>query len=116
MKILVGWNEIQDFKSSRIGERLSRSVVERLRDNDFLQIGHTPDGRVCVEIAALEAGWLARQRGREAAPELFSVPRGRVSDALAAAAWHVLQARRDGGGGARMRAVAGQGDLFAAAV
>lgn len=113
---LVGWAEIQDFKSPKIGERLSRSVVVRLVYRGFLQTTHTPDGQVSVKVAALEAAWLARQQGRDAAPELFCLGRGKVSDALAAAAWAILQARRSGLIAKRQAASGGQGDLFAAAV
>lgn len=79
---LVGWTEIQDFKSPKIGERLSRSVVLRLVYRCFLQTTHTPDGQVSVKVAALEAAWLTRQQGREAAPELFCLGRGKESATL----------------------------------
>ena len=63
---LVGWTAIEDFKSPRIGDRLSRSTVERLVKLGYLRLGRAPGGQVRVSVAALEEAWLAREAARDA--------------------------------------------------
>lgn len=84
---LVGWSEIEDFKSPRIGDRLSRSTVERLVKLGYLRLGRAPGGQVRVSVVALEEAWLAREAARDASWGLVtSRKRGCRRDPFAAAA------------------------------
>lgn len=84
--VLVGWSAIEDFKSPRIGDRLSRSTVERLVKLKYLRLGRAPGGQVRVAVVALEDAWLAREAARDADWRLPpSHKRGCRRDPLAAA-------------------------------
>lgn len=84
---LVGWSEIEDFKSPRIGDRLSRSTVERLVKLGYLRLGRAPGGQVRVSVVALEEAWLAREAARDASWGLVTSPkRGCRRDPFAAGA------------------------------
>lgn len=63
---LVGWSAIEDFKSPRIGDRLSRSTVERLVKLGYLRLGRASGGQVRVSVVELEEAWLAREAARDA--------------------------------------------------
>jgi hypothetical protein len=85
--VLVGWSAIEDFKSTKIGDRLSRSTVERLVKLGYLRLGRAPGGQVRVSIVALEEAWLAREAARDADWRLpTSRKRGCRRDPFAAAA------------------------------
>lgn len=64
--VLVGWSAIEYFKSTKIGDRLSRSTIDRLVKLGYLRLGRAPGGQVCVSVVALEKAWLAREAARDA--------------------------------------------------
>ncbi len=84
---LVGWSAIEDFKSPRIGDRLSRSTVERLVKLGYLRLGRALGGQIRVSVVALEEAWLAREAARDASWGLVTSPkRGCRRDPFAAGA------------------------------
>lgn len=85
--ILIGWQQIEDFKSPVIGERLCRNTVKALARLGFLRLGRTASRRIRVSDKDLERAWLAREEARDLDADVGGRPPGNQSDLRAAARW-----------------------------